>query len=145
MKKVVCFIMICLFLGSILLTCSDPLSEEGEAVVRILVDEPLDMARHTVYWDGKNDKEEYVTPGTYYARLYNNLQSDDQQSMLVEEGGIPEVNFQGQPIEYGSFGIFEIESIEPDTFKVKEGTNITFIIGDQAAGKTVRLVIRNKK
>lgn len=145
MKKIIRFIAVCVFLGPLLFTCSDPLSGEGEAVVRILVDEPLVMARHTIYWDGKNDKEQYVSPGTYYARLYNNIQSDDQQSMLVQEGGTPEANFQGQPVEYGSYGIFEIESIEPDTFKVKEGTNITFIIGDRAAGNTVRLVIRNKK
>jgi hypothetical protein len=145
MKKIICFIIGFICLGSMLYTCSDPLSGGGEAVVRILVDEPLEMARYTIYWDGKNNKEEYVSPGTYYALLYNNIQSDDQQSMQVQEGGVPEANFKGQLIEYGSHGIFEIESIEPDTFKVKEGTNITFIIGDRAAGEIVRLVIRNKK
>ncbi|MFO7891334.1 MAG: hypothetical protein R6V04_13465 [bacterium] len=121
------------------------MSKDKDEIVRILVDEPLEMARHTIYWDGKNHKEQYVTPGTYYARLYNNVQPDDQESMLVQEGGTPEANFEGEPIEFGSLGIFEIESIEPDTFKVKEGTNITFIIDDRAAGRTVRLVIRNKK
>ena len=145
MKKIIYIIAVCILLIPVFFTCSDPLSGDGEAIVRILVDEPLVMARYTVYWDGKNDKEQYVSPGTYYARLYNNIQSDDQQSMLVQEGGTPEANFQGEPIEYGSHGIFEIESIEPDTFRVKEGTHITFIIGDRASGNTVRLVIRNKK
>ena len=145
MKKILCLILICIFLGSILFTCSDPFSEEKDALVRILVDESLEQAKYTVYWDGKNENEQYVRSGIYYARLYG-PNFDDQLSMLVEEGGTAEANFHGEPIiEYGVSGFFELVSIEPDTFKVKEGTTITFIIDDHAAGKTVRLVIRNKK
>lgn len=132
-------------LGSMIFRCSDPMSDEKDEIVRILVDESLEMARHTIYWNGKNEQQQYVSPGTYYARLYNNSQPDDQLSMLVQEGGTSEANYEGEPVEYGSYGIFGIESIEPDTFQVKEGTNITIIIDDQAAGKTTRLVIRNKK
>ncbi len=144
MKKLVCFIIGFIYLGSVVFRCSDPLSKNKEAIVRILLDEPLERARYKVFWDGKNDKEQYVTPGTYWAILYTS-EFDDQLSMLVQEGGITEANYEGEVTEYGSFGFLELVSIEPDTFKVKEGTNITFIIDDQAAGKTVRLDIRNKK
>jgi len=145
MKKIVILIFCFICCGPIVFRCSDPLSDDKDAVVRILRDEPLERGKYTVYWDGKNDNEQYVTPGTYYARLYNNAQPDDQLSMLVREGGTPEANFHGESVEYGLFGFFSIESIEPDTFNVKEGTNIVFIIDDQAEGKTTRLVIRNKK
>ncbi len=145
MKKIVILIFCFICFGSIVFRCSDPFSGDKDATVRILIDQPLEMARYTVYWDGKNDKEQYVTPGTYYVRLYNNEQPDDQRSMLVQEGGTAEANYEGEPVITGNYGFFEIESIEPDTFKVKEGTNITFIIGPQAEGKTTRLIIRNKK
>lgn len=145
MKQIQIFINIFSACLIILLAVScDPVSrEESEAIVRFIIDGPMEMGKYTKFWDGHNNKGDYVDPGIYYVRLYSKDFSD-QVSITVEEGGSNAANYD-EKIDYGSFGFTQLSGVEPNPFKVKNGTNISFIIGGEDAGKTIQLSIRNRK
>ena len=48
--------------------CSDPLSAD-DAVVKEFFPGIIPMGRYSAFWDGKDDEGNFVTEGTYYARL----------------------------------------------------------------------------
>ena len=94
------------------------------------------------FWNGKNKQDQYVPAGTYWVQLYT-TEFTFQLPMTVFEGGTGHSNYaedfyEGNP----AATLTLLESVEPDTFFVEDGTNIHFTLGN---GTSLRLTIRDKE
>ncbi|MBN1999531.1 hypothetical protein JW935_18400 [candidate division KSB1 bacterium] len=95
-----------------------------------------DLGKWIFFWDGKNDKGNYIEPGKYIYVLEIGRFSD-QDFVLAEDGGKNESNNQGH-FEPGFWNDFELGRAFPDPFKIRDGVNIPVFLSE--AG-TVRLTI----
>jgi len=100
----------------------------------------MEQGSYVVFWNGKNEKNEYVTPGTYYARLYSR-NFTHQEEMTALEGGTGVSNdssYYSKEIQL----ITLLKEITPNPFKIQDGTNIPFTLDES---QTIQLTIRDKK
>lgn len=125
----------------ILFGCSNPLSEEEEkAVVKTLVSGTLPLGEYVVFWDGTDEKNQSVPPGTYYARLYSRNFTHQIEMTALEGGkGISNDSSYSNP---GIQLITQLKQNHPNPFYIKDGTNIPFTLSEEVS---VQLTIRNKK
>jgi hypothetical protein len=137
------FILSCLLWFLLIIGCRQPLSEqEKEAIVKTLVQQPLPSGEYVLFWDGTDEKDQFVPAGTYYARLYSR-DFTYQIEMTALAGGTGVSNdstvYNGviQPLT-------KLEQNRPNPFYIQDGTNIPFTIDEQTANTTVQLTIRNR-
>jgi hypothetical protein len=115
-------------------------SDEQDAVVKTLLKGYWPMGEFIIFWNGKNDKNEIVSPGKYYVRLYSETFSD-QKEMTAQEGGGSASN-DSTFINEGFQSITELLQNYPNPFKVKDGTNIHFTLSQ---AMSIELTIRDRK
>lgn len=136
-------IFILLFITSIFFRCTDPLSADEEAVVKELFRGIIPMGRYSDFWDGKDEEGNFVTEGTYYARL----ESRDftyQIEMTANAGGTGNSN-RADIFDEGFQPLTNLEQNTPDPFLIRDGTNIPFTIDELAETITVILTIRDRE
>ncbi len=119
----------------LLLSCKNPLKEETR---KILVHEEIfysaPMGRYVYYWNGKDLKNKYVTPGKYYI-LLEVKDFQDQDFINAVEGGKPG---EGESTFYYYNEIWhtnELGEIKPNPFPILSGCTITFILNGTATAK----------
>ena len=136
-----CFISLLLLWGILVPGCSDPLSEQEEEVtVKTIYSGPLEEGRYVFFWDGTDDKNQYVSGGTYYARLYSR-DFTFQITMTAQTGGTGALN-DSSLADPGHQPLPRLDQNTPNPFKIRDGTNIPFSIDDNYS---IRLTIRNKE
>jgi len=112
--------------------CSNPFkSETKKEAIKVLVNEYFDdeeLGKWIFYWDGKNSKGKYITPGKYiFAMEARNFQ--DQDFVTAEEGGIDGENNKAD-FEPGFWLDFELGQAFPNPFPIKSGVNIPVLISE---------------
>ena len=133
-------IMMLYLLGS---HCSDPLSEDEDAVIRTLVQGILPSGEYVWFWDGTDDSGAFVPAGTYYARLYSR-DFTYQIEMTALEGGSGESNDMHLYNE-GVQPLTKLEQNRPNPFRIRDGTNIPFFIDEITASVPVQLTVRSRE
>jgi len=143
LRSIINGFLIAVLTGILWTACSDPLSEEDEKhTVLMLIEGSMPQGSYVKFWNGKNKEDQYVPAGTYWVRLYT-TEFTFQQPMKVLDGGTGRSNFaedfyEGDP----AATLTLLESVEPDTFYVEDGTNIRFTLG---TATSLRLSIRDKE
>ncbi len=127
------FTLILLILtGLLCLFCKNPFKEERKKErIIILVDDYLgETGRYIFYWEGKNDKKQYIEPGEYIVLLeIKNWQ--DQTIVTAQKGGKEGANNESR-FEPGYWMYHDLEDPYPDPFKIKDGVNIPVLISEPA-------------
>ena len=116
--------------------CSDPLSD-NENIVRTLISGPLQAGQYSVFWDGTDDKDNFVEAGQYVALLYTrNFTLIDTLNALpgTEEKYNRNDYYNDVPVLMD-----EMYDNEPDPFYIEDGTNLRFGISSETS---VRLTIQ---
>ncbi len=121
--------------------CSDPLSSDEDAVVKTLLDGPLEGGRYVLFWDGTDDTGHSVQPGTYYARLFSR-DFTFQVQMTALAGGGTGVSNDSSMWDPGYQPLPGLEQNTPNPFKIKDGTNLPFTLD---AAYSIRLTVRNRE
>lgn len=123
-------------------SCKNPLKEEKKKEpVKDVYYYQAPVGRYVYYWDGKNEDGNYITPGKYIIVMeVKNFQ--DQQTITALDGGKPGANDNGDLYFNEFYSDYELLVPEPDPFRIKEGVNIPFIVGNpEGATVTVKLAI----
>ena len=126
--KLVCVIFITMFFGLVSIECSNPfkIEKKKELVLEFIDDYLADTGRYVFFWNGKDDKNEFVTPGKYIVLL--EIKSwQDQEYVTAEEGGKERTNDQSR-FEPGYWIDDDLQTPFPDTFFVKSGVNIPILL-----------------
>jgi len=121
-----------ILLGFHFLFCENPFKEERKKErINILVDDYLlETGRYIFYWEGKNDKKEYIEPGEYIILLeIKNWQ--DQTIITAQKGGKESANDESR-FEPGYWLYHDLEDPFPDPFRIKAGVNIPVLISEPA-------------
>lgn len=106
------------------LSCGDPLSDR-EDIVRILAEGLMTSGQYSIFWDGRDNKNQFVEAGTYFALLYTqDFSLIDTLTALA--GGTKEKTNWNQYDYHNPQLMDEMENNEPDPFYIVEGTNIRF-------------------
>ena len=126
--KLVGVILIVLVVGIAAIKCSNPFkTEKKKELVLLFIDDYLvDIGRYIFFWNGKDDKNEFVAPGKYIVLL--EIKSwQDQEYVTAEEGGKERANDQSR-FEPGYWLYDDLQTPFPDTFFVKSGVNIPILL-----------------
>ncbi|MCD6115835.1 hypothetical protein J7K93_02370 [bacterium] len=142
MKRKILLMSAASLLYSIFCLCTDPVSSDKSKVIKTLVQGKLNAGQYSVFWDGKDEKNNFVEPGTYLVWLTARSFTYEIR-MTALTGGAGSNDSTTVPI-YGDWGLTELLQNHPDPFRIKCGTNIPFIIGDDAASQTVVLTVRKE-
>ena len=121
--------------------CSNPATPNKETLVRKLITAPFNPGEYSIFWNGKDDDKNYVSPGKYYCDLYETTTGDTIHMTVLEGGEIPE--YQSEIPEYigpRSASVVLLFDNSPDPFHVKQGTYIHFNI---AYATSIRLTIHS--
>jgi len=121
-------ILVLLFVGLISVKCSNPFKTEKrkELVLEFINDYLPDIGRYVFFWDGRDDKNSFVTPGKYIV-LLEIKGWQDQEYVTAEEGGRERANDQSR-FEPGFWIDDDLQTPFPDTFFVKSGVNIPILL-----------------
>ena len=113
------------FILMVALSCENPLKEEKkkEEVLRF-IDDYFESGRYTQFWDGKNNKKEWISPGKYIY-VMEARDFSDQYFMTAESGGTGKLK-DSTSFEPGAWYTFELWQNSPEPFKIRDGTNIRF-------------------
>ena len=115
--------------------CKDPLGDDKKKpLVRTLLNESLPQSgKYIVYWNGKDDNGEYITPGKYIIILeVRDLQDTD--FVTAVGGGKPGENNEGNVIP-GFYINSRLEPPYPNPFEILSGVNIPFIVHEAGGVK----------
>lgn len=137
--------MFCALGALILSACSNPIKEDKDTLIRTLVDDPLRAGIYMKYWDGKDNNQKTVAPGTYICRFWAEDYGNEIE-MNAKEGT------SGKSADAtGTGGLFfddsrippnyDLEQNFPDPFYAKDGTNIRFEV---PKATYIRLTIHTK-
>jgi len=143
MKKAILILSAAAFLYGIFCLCEDPVSSNQPEVIKTLVQGRLNTGQYSVFWDGKDENNNFVEPGTYLVWLTARSFTYEIK-MTALSGGAGSNDSTTVPI-YGDWGLTELLQNHPEPFRIKSGTNIPFIIGADAASQTVVLTVRKEK
>jgi len=117
------------------LSCGNPLNPNDQEpkmrlLVRMLVndryiDEP---GRYVFFWDGKNDRGEFLSKGVYHFEMkFNEL--NFHVSCTALEDGEERSNYDAQ-FELGTVFATELEVPYPNPFHIKSGVNVPVILSE---------------
>jgi len=123
--------------------CDDPASATNTVVVQTLVHGQLPAGQYSVFWDGRDEKNAFMGEGTYLVWLYARDFTYEIQVTALS-GGVTGVNDSTTAPIFGNWGLTELLPNHPEPFRIKSGTNIPFIIGEDAADKTVEITVRKE-
>lgn len=113
-----------------LFACKNPLDEEKKKEpVRDVYYTQAPIGRHIYFWDGKNEDGVFVAPGKYII-VMEVKGWQDQQTVVALEGGKLGANDDGDLYFNEFYSDYELLVPAPDPFKVKEGVNIAFLVGN---------------
>ncbi len=122
----------------LLLSCSNPFKEETKKpLIREEYFYSAPQGRYVYYWDGKDRKGNYITPGKYIV-LLEVYTFQDQDFVIAEEGGKEGQEDPGIYYYAEFWNKDELGEIKPNPFKIKSGCTITFTL---KGGQTARLAI----
>ena len=144
MAKKLTIYSVLLFIQVLLLfsACKNPLEEKKiKEPVRDVYYTQAPIGRHVYFWDGKDEDGKFITPGKYI--IVMEVKSfQDQQTVVALEGGKPEANDNGDLYFNEIYSDYELLVPAPDPFKIKEGVNITFLVGNpEGSTASVKLSI----
>ncbi|MBN1480337.1 hypothetical protein JXA70_08710 [candidate division KSB1 bacterium] len=128
-------ILACFVVVSILISiqCSNPFkSEEKKELVNYFFNDILELTgRYVLYWDGKDNNNNYITPGRYIIVLIIK-DWQDQLYVTAEPGGKVGANDKSH-FEPGYWQFNELEPTDPDSsFQIQAGVNIRFLLAEPA-------------
>jgi hypothetical protein len=116
----------------LLLSCKNPFKSEEPKKQRIIIlmnNEYLaEPGRYVAYWNGKDEKGNYIKTGNYII-LIEAKDFSDQTTITALEGGKPDDN-NNQHIEPGYWTRYELEKPYPNPFHILSGVNIPFLVPD---------------
>lgn len=121
---IVILLAVLIFTGN----CSNPFKEENkkELVLEFINDRFDFPGRFILFWDGKDEKGNFVTPGRYIVLL--EIKSwQDQEYVTVEEGGKDRANDQSRG-EPGYWIDHDLQEPFPNPFRVQSGVNIPILL-----------------
>ena len=135
---------ILLILITIFTLCENPSSVKQTIVIKTLVRGKLQTGKYSVFWDGKDESNKFVEPGTYLVWLYARTFTYEIRITALQ-GGVTGINDSTTAPVYGNWGLTELLQNHPEPFRIQSGTNIPFIIGEDVAGQTVEITVRKEK
>ncbi|MBN2356260.1 hypothetical protein JXO59_09110 [candidate division KSB1 bacterium] len=129
---------IILLVPALLGSCDNPFKdEEKKQLIREEYFYSAPQGRYVYYWDGKDEKGIYITPGKYIV-LLEVYTFQDQDFVTAEEGGKTGQEDPGIYYYPEFWNKDELGEIKPNPFKIKSGCTITFIL---QGGTTAKLAI----
>ena len=133
MVKRLAIVLVSIVIFSFFLSCKNPMKEEkNKELVREWYYTQAPMGRYVHYWNGQDKDGKYVATGKYII-LMEVKDSQDQINVTAIDGGKPLANDEGDfyfnEIHYD----YMLLVPDPDPFRVREGVNIPFLVGDFAA------------
>lgn len=138
MRRMILFLMISAAL--LALNCSDPASSDRKYIVKTLIEEEYwPEGQYSIFWDGTDDENNLLAPGTYYVRLWSR-NFTHQIEMTAESGRFSEYNDDGTYSMITETLITLLYQNKPDPFIISEGTCIPFDLAEPAR---IQLTIRN--
>ena len=130
-----------LMVGFIFIRCSDPVSGDNTELVKTIVQGYHPAGLYVYFWDGTDRKGNFVSEGTYIARLYaKDFTFEVEMTALAGTSGTSNdstafPDFTYQPLN-------ELRQNRPNPFKIKDGTNLLFTLSEDYA---VELTVRKPK
>ncbi len=119
-----------LLLSLLSLQCKNPFKDDEPEKERVLIlvnnEYFTDTGRYVLFWNGKNEDSSFVSAGKYII-LMEAKNFNDQISVTAQEGGKNGSNNKAH-VELGYYSRYELESVDPNPFKVQSGVNISIII-----------------
>jgi hypothetical protein len=122
--------------------CKNPLEEEKKKEpVRDVYYTQAPIGRHIYFWDGKDENGTFVSPGKYII-VMEVKHWQDQQTVIALAAGKPGANDDWDLYFNEFYSDYELLVPEPDPFKVQEGVNIGFLVGNpEETAASVKLSI----
>ncbi len=134
-------ILIALIASTFFIKCSDPVSGDETEHVKTVIQGYHPAGLYVYFWDGTDQKGNFVSEGNYIARLYaKDFTFEVEMEALAGSSGTSNdstafPDFTYQPLN-------ELKQNRPNPFQIKDGTNLLFTLSESYA---IELTIRKPK